>query len=210
MAIQWRSFLMKFLFAITNIVYLNILWLLFSLLGLVIFGFAPASVALIKSLEGFHLDADYIPIKIFFTYYKESFKKTNQLQLIYLSAILSLFFSSRILITLMNVTGIIPIFYLTVMVILVFMNSMSLQSFLFYPYMKIIERFKLSLFLFMRYPLSFLPIIFTGIGCYTIISIKSAFFIFIGASLPIAIIAYLQGKIFNKFIADFPDFGVLQ
>ena len=62
----------------------------------------------------------------------------------------------------------------------------------------------------MRYPLSFLPIIFTGIGCYTIISIKSAFFIFIGASLPIAIIAYLQGKIFNKFIADFPDFGVLQ
>lgn len=210
MKFQWRGFLMKCLFVATNVVYLNLLWLLFSLLGLGIFGIAPATIAVMKSLEDFRFDGDYIPVRQFFSHYKEAFKKSNLIQIVYTIAVFAFYMSARILIVLMNVTGFIPVLYFTVIVVLLFMNTLSLQSILDYPDMKGLERIKLGLFLFMRYPLSYVPIIFTIMGCYLIISMKSAFLLFFGASLPIIVIHYLQKQMIEKFKSDFPDFGVVQ
>lgn len=210
MKIEWRGFLMTFLFTLTNIVYLNILWIIFSLIGFGVLGVAPATVAVMKSLEGFRFDSDYVPIKTFFSYYKKAFKQANQLQTVYFLAIALLFLSYRVLVLMMGVTGIIPVFYLTIIVVLLFTNGLSLQSLLLYPDMTTMDRFKLSLFLIMRYPLMYVPIIFTLIGCYFIVTIKSAILIFIGAVLPIVVIAFLQTRMFSKFKRDFPSFGVIE
>lgn len=71
--------------------YLNILWFIFTLLGLVILGIAPSTVAMISILKE-RLDKNEAT-KIFSTFfhnYKLAFKKSNQIGIIILVSLLLL------------------------------------------------------------------------------------------------------------------------
>ncbi|MDE1548119.1 DUF624 domain-containing protein [Jeotgalibaca caeni] len=208
MKIQWRGFLMSLLFAFSNVVYLNLLWILFSLLGLGIFGVAPASIAVMKCYSDFSINGDYISVKQFFDFYKQNFKKANKLQIGFTLFIMLLLVSARILVVLMNVTGFIPFLYLFLIIILLILNLISLQTFEWYPAMKGFDRFKLAMFLLFRYPFRYLPVLFTLYFCYGLLSMKATFVLLAGISLPIAFISFLHRQVWAKFQADFPEFGM--
>lgn len=77
------SSLYKVLEWITNLVYLNLLWVFFTLIGLVVFGFMPSTLAMYKILK--ELLTGKENIKIFSTYwkvYKSNFIKINIIGLI--------------------------------------------------------------------------------------------------------------------------------
>lgn len=64
---------------ITRLAYLNILWILFTLGGFVIFGFFPATIALLATLRQFLIKNDPPVFKTFLTYYKKEFSGSNKL-----------------------------------------------------------------------------------------------------------------------------------
>lgn len=68
---------------IMKFAYVNILWVAFSLLGLLIFGFFPATVALFAVVRKWvQLQADTPVFKTFWTTYKQEFLKSNLLGII--------------------------------------------------------------------------------------------------------------------------------
>ncbi|MBT2720546.1 YesL family protein [Bacillus sp. ISL-46] len=72
----------KLLEWISRLAFLNILWISFSLLGLVIFGFFPATVAMFSVVRKWMLGKEDVSIfKTFWTAYKREFLKSNLLGL---------------------------------------------------------------------------------------------------------------------------------
>jgi uncharacterized membrane protein YesL len=73
----------KLLEWISRLAFLNLLWISFSLLGLVIFGFFPATVAMFAVVRKWMLGNDEMSIfKTFWTAYKREFLKSNILGVI--------------------------------------------------------------------------------------------------------------------------------
>lgn len=73
----------KLLEWISRLALLNLLWISFSLLGLVIFGFFPATVAMFAVVRKWMLGKEDVSIfKTFWTAYKQEFFKSNLLGLI--------------------------------------------------------------------------------------------------------------------------------
>lgn len=67
---------------ITNLAFINILWLSFTLLGIIIFGFFPSTVAMISVLKKLLVaEKDINIFREFLSSYKQEFKKSNQLYL---------------------------------------------------------------------------------------------------------------------------------
>lgn len=62
-----------------RLAYINILWILFSLVGLVIFGFFPATIAMLATLRQFLQKNDPPVFKTFWGYYKTEFISSNKL-----------------------------------------------------------------------------------------------------------------------------------
>lgn len=64
---------------VTKLVYLNLLWLLFTLLGGIVFGVMPATVSLFAVLrQGLMGESDSLKVGAsFFGYYRKEFLKTN-------------------------------------------------------------------------------------------------------------------------------------
>lgn len=77
---SWTSGLLLFCDWVTRCFYINLLWILFTLLGLIIFGFAPATVALFsvarRLVSG---EQDVHLFKYFKATFKESFFRANLL-----------------------------------------------------------------------------------------------------------------------------------
>jgi uncharacterized membrane protein YesL len=72
----------KLLEWISRLAFLNILWISFSLLGLVIFGFFPSTVAMFAVVRKWMLGNEDVSIfKTFWTAYKKEFFKSNLLGL---------------------------------------------------------------------------------------------------------------------------------
>jgi uncharacterized membrane protein YesL len=73
----------KLLEWISRLAFLNLLWISFSLLGLIIFGFFPATVAMFAVARKWMLGNDEMSIfKTFWTAYKREFLKSNVLGVI--------------------------------------------------------------------------------------------------------------------------------
>lgn len=75
--IDWINKLSRY---IMNLMYVNFLWLLFSLLGLIITGFFPSTVAMFTVVRKWVLGESGIPIfEIFWSSYRKQFLKSNLL-----------------------------------------------------------------------------------------------------------------------------------
>lgn len=69
----------------TKLVYLNVLWFLFTMGGLVIFGFMPATVALFTIVRKWIMgDTSFSIFKTFLVHFKKDFLKVNGLGLVFL------------------------------------------------------------------------------------------------------------------------------
>ncbi|MFD1779791.1 YesL family protein [Fredinandcohnia salidurans] len=68
--------------AISRLIYLNMLWLLFTIMGLVVVGFVPATVALFAVTRKWIMGDEDIPVfSTFWSVYKKEFLKSNLLGL---------------------------------------------------------------------------------------------------------------------------------
>ncbi|MEW9052311.1 MAG: DUF624 domain-containing protein [Neobacillus sp.] len=67
---------------IARLAYINLLWILFTLSGLGIFGFFPATIAMLATLRQFLLKNHPPVFKTFWHYYKQEFFNSNKLGLI--------------------------------------------------------------------------------------------------------------------------------
>lgn len=80
----WKSGLVRFSEWIMRLAYLNLLWMGFTLLGLVLFGFVPATVALFAMIRKWmmgNLD-DTSFFRGFWNFYRKEFLKSNGVGLI--------------------------------------------------------------------------------------------------------------------------------
>ncbi|MGI8384296.1 YesL family protein [Robertmurraya sp. P23] len=72
---------------ILNLVYLNILWSVYTLLGLIIFGIGPSTYALVSICRQWIRGNQNIPVfKSYWKYYKECFKDSVVISWVYLLA----------------------------------------------------------------------------------------------------------------------------
>ncbi|WP_445492733.1 YesL family protein [Niallia sp. 03133] len=109
---------------ITSLIYLNFLWLVFTALGLILFGFFPATAALFETLRRAVREGFRFPItRTFFSFYRSSFWKVNIIGvcIIFTSSLISfylwLFFSQES--SLLQVMGFVGLFvYLLVLLYL--------------------------------------------------------------------------------------------
>lgn len=86
----------KILFYIAEVIYkfvaLNVLWLIFFLLGLGVFGFMPATVALFRIQRKWMRGEKEIPLfTSFYKYYKEEFVSSNVIGLLFVPIIYILY-----------------------------------------------------------------------------------------------------------------------
>lgn len=94
---------------IMKLAYINILWISFSLLGLIVFGFFPATAAMFVIVRKILMDKDEIPIlKTFWESYKSEFLKSNFLGLILIITGYILYID---ILFLRNTTGFINLLY---------------------------------------------------------------------------------------------------
>ncbi len=69
---------------ISKFAYVNILWIGFSLLGLVVLGFSPATVAMFTLIRKWIMGEHDVPVfQTFWTTYKKEFLKSNRLTIIF-------------------------------------------------------------------------------------------------------------------------------
>jgi uncharacterized membrane protein YesL len=72
-----------FLNIILNLVYVNVLWVFFTLLGLILFGIGPSTYALVSICRQW-IRGNHVPLfKTYWKYYKECFKESVVISWIY-------------------------------------------------------------------------------------------------------------------------------
>lgn len=82
---------------VARLAYINLLWILFTLSGFVIFGFFPATIAMLATLRQF-IRKNHPPVfQTFWHYYKKEFFNSNKLGLIIVVIGLILFMNIRFL-----------------------------------------------------------------------------------------------------------------
>ena len=83
---------------IMRFAYVNFLWFIFMLVGLVAFGFFPATVAMFSIIRKWLMKEAHVPVfKTFWTVYKTNFLKSNLLGLILVAIGLILYIDLRII-----------------------------------------------------------------------------------------------------------------
>jgi|SRR5690625_2687307 len=87
----------RFAIWITNLAYLNILWILFTILGLGLFGLFPATVAMFAIIRKWQTKKDVPIFSTFWEYYRKEFIRSNFLGIIFLIIGYVLFIEFQIL-----------------------------------------------------------------------------------------------------------------
>jgi uncharacterized membrane protein YesL len=145
----------KLLEWISRLALLNLLWIFFSILGLGIFGFFPATVAMFAVVRKWMLGEDDLSIfKTFWMAYKREFFKGNILGAIIVGAALILYIDFQFVLNSPN--GFVSIFYVPLFIItLIFISMLFYMIPIFVHYdMKISQVIKNSFFVMIMNPLS--------------------------------------------------------
>ncbi|MCH1624359.1 YesL family protein [Fredinandcohnia quinoae] len=83
---------------VLRLVYVNLLWIFFSMVGLFIFGLFPATIAMFAVVRKWVYKETEIPVfKTFWTTYKSEFMKSNALGLVFFMISLILYFNMNII-----------------------------------------------------------------------------------------------------------------
>jgi len=166
---------------IYRIAFLNVLWLLFSVVGLIIFGFFPATVAMFSIVRRSILKENVPIFHTFWTVYKREFIKSNLLGLI-LSIIAYIFYVD--LIFLKSTSGLIQLLYAPMLVMSFIYILMLLYVFPVYVQydIKVLQVIKNSFLIMVLYPFFTIIMIIVGlITTYFMFQIPSSLIFFSGS-----------------------------
>ncbi|AYV68539.1 DUF624 domain-containing protein [Niallia circulans] len=180
---------------ILNLVYVNFLWWLFTLLGLGIFGAGPATYALVSIIRQWMRGNTSVPIfSSYWKYYKESFKESMVTSWIYL------LLGYVLVIDLLHVTN----WYLKVCLMIIF-SLYFLSAVYIYPLMAhynwkgIFFRIKMS-FIFGFSCLQYSLLLFVVIGAtyWTAITLFPGILTFFGISFLFYMITWTANQVFTR------------
>lgn len=186
---------------ITKFAYLNFLWLMFSLFGLIVLGFIPATFAMFAVVRKWHMgEHDKAIFKTFWNAYRDNFYKTNLMGyiLVVIGYILSIEF--QILRASDNVVYFIASYGVLALFILYFITLIY-----FFP---IFVHFNLSSHEYIKWPfiigvihpiLTVFLTVAISIICYVILQSSVILLFLFGGSLVSFIIMWGSLKIFPKF-----------
>ena len=172
---------------VSKLAYLNLLWILFTLMGLFIFGLFPATIAMFTILRKIVLKEDFNIFGLFWKTYKEEFFKGN---------LLGLFLVVINIITITHflffkeVTGAVEVLFFPMVIVAILLLLMTLFVFPVYVHfhLNFLNVFKTSFSFMLLYPLSSLSLV-----------VNSLIFIFIMYNFP-AIIIFYGGSIIGLII----------
>lgn len=184
---------------ITKLAYLNLLWLGFSLLGLGIFGFFPATVSMFTVVRKWMIGETDIPIfQTFWRTYKKEFFKSNGMGLIVLIVsgliVLDLVFMNNNGSSFTNLIHI-PLY--------LFIFSCVMTMFYLFPMyvhydLKFIDIFKNSFLIMLINPISNLVIITGIVAIYFVMKFIPGLAFFFGGSVTAMIIMAACYVAFNR------------
>lgn len=178
--------IMKVLYECSNwlakVMYLHILWVVFTLAGLVVFGITPATMALCSVVHKWY-DKDFdLPIfKHFYAAYKAQFKKSNILGLLLMGVGLFLYIDLKIS------EELIQSFYLHAVILFicfVYLITIIYMFTIFVRYeLPLLTYFKQSLFIALARPMETIAIMLSLFILYFLFSFVPVLFIFAGSSI---------------------------
>ncbi|PFO06266.1 hypothetical protein COJ85_08000 [Bacillus sp. AFS076308] len=155
---------------IMKLAYINLLWIVFSILGLVVFGFFPATIAMFvivrKMLMG---DFDIPVFKTFWESYKKDFIKGNLLGLVLLVLGYFLYVDVHLL---KNTSGLINLMYYPALLICIgFVLTVfyAFPTFVHYD-VKVHQVLKSSFIIMLMNPLSTILMAMGGIAIYLLMT----------------------------------------
>lgn len=176
---------------ILHALYLQLLWFIFTIIGVVLFGIMPATIAVFTVWRKLTLEGNDIPIfKTFMKSYKDNFIKTNGLGLLFFAVGLFIYFDLKIIE--MNINWY-PL-YLVFLFLFVIYVTVLLFFFPVYVHydLKTIQYPKQSLLIALSRPLETLGMIISLVILYYIFIYVPILLFFVGISFvayPLTLIA---------------------
>ncbi len=132
---------------VIRFIYVNVLWILFTLLGLVILGFMPSTVALFTIMRKWMNSEDFPVFNTYLTSFKEAFKKMNIVGLVLGIFIFILYLDYQIILI-----GTGTIFQIIAIVFIVILFIFALMLLYLFP---VLAQYDLKVFAYFKYSLLF-------------------------------------------------------
>ncbi|MFB4162475.1 YesL family protein [Alteribacillus sp. JSM 102045] len=196
---DWMEGLNRFFEWFMNIAYLNVLWIIFTILGGVVLGAAPSTSAMFAVIRRLFLSKEKVPItRIYLTYYRKDFFKVNGLFYCFVLIGAILIADIYFLIDIDKQIAVVFLFLLLMLsVIYVIAVMMFFPVFSHYD-VRFLTYIKHSIFIGIMRPLHIL-IMAIGISVsYYLMLFLPALFLFFGISLGALIIGSVSHHIFLK------------
>lgn len=169
---------------ITRFAYVNLLWIGFSLLGLVVFGISPATVAMFTIIRKWIMGDNEIPVfQTFWDSYKKEFLRGNRLGLIIalLAYIIFIDLNYIKLDTIIQIPLYLIIFAIVMTILYIFPVYVHYN-------VTFIQLFKNSFFIMMVNPLSSIMMLIGFVALFFVMKFLPALLFFFGGSLSAGII----------------------
>ncbi|ASN04170.1 YesL family protein [Virgibacillus necropolis] len=177
---------------LAKVMYLHFLWIIFTLIGLVVFGIAPATTALFSVIhKWFEEDFDIPIFKNFYSVYKTQFIRSNGIGIIMIALGLFLYFDIRVS------KQLIQSFYLHIILLVISFLYFITVLYIFPVFaryeLKFFFYFKQSFLVALARPIESIAMIISLFLLYYLFSFLPILLIFMGSSIiayPLAWFAY--------------------
>lgn len=177
---------------LAKVMYLHILWVIFTLLGLVVFGITPATTSLFSVIHKWFDESFDIPIfKTFYTTYKANFLKTNGIGFILIG--LGLFLYADFNISKQLIESFFVHFILLIVIFLYFVTVLYIFTVHARYKLRLLYYFKQSFFIALARPMETIAMIISLILLFYLFRFLPVLLFFAGSSIiayPITWFAY--------------------
>ncbi|WP_077619399.1 YesL family protein [Bacillus sinesaloumensis] len=183
---------------IMRLAYINLLWIMFTIMGLGLFGFFPATISMFTVVRKWLMGFDDIPVfKTFWNAYKKEFLKSNLLGLIIMITAYILYIDIQFL---RSTDGFINVlFYPTILLCIGFILTLCFVFPTFVHFdVSVFKVFKNSFLLMLMNPLSTLMMIIGSIAVYMVMTTIPGLIPLIGGSVLAFIIMWSAFLAFTR------------
>lgn len=177
---------------------LNLLWLFFTLLGLGIFGFGPATAVTIKCLHDFRKTGHDYSAVAFWQAYKQAFRTFSLFGIGLLSTILLLLFNLRITHFFPTEMAWLRLVYLLLTILLLYTAFISFMTYAKAEQHAWKQTLYVSIFLVFRYPLQGLALLFTWYLLFLLLTAKTSLLLVFGLVIFLFFAEFFHGQMIEK------------
>ncbi|HZH62764.1 MAG TPA: DUF624 domain-containing protein [Metabacillus sp.] len=184
---------------ISKLAYVNLLWVIFTLIGFGLFGVAPSTVALFSIVRKWIMGENNIPVfSMFWSIYKSEFKKSNLLSFL---LIFIIFFMYVDWVLIGSMQGILHHIFLTIFIIISIIFTVILV-YIFPVYVhfegSILNYFKSAILIGTSFPIrTLMMVLAVGTGILTSLLFPGVGVLFFGSGLSFALM-YFSYSIFKN------------